>query len=428
VRNAAEFSEALSRRFGQSAGTVEELGGHIRRAADNAATRFNARRVSLDDRAADLIGAGNSVDVGPVRALEQRLAAALDEAPASQTDLQHALGTVRDLIADADAAGGVLPYERLRAIRTLVGDLIAAPPTAAEYRTGANRYLSQLYGAINESLYQAAQEAGPEAARALRLHDRYVRMHRNVNLPMLDKILAAGTDADVYRIAMSNARNTGQQLRRLRNNMPAGEWDVVAATQVDMLGRALPGQQGATELAAPGVEFSISTFLTNWNKLAPEARRALFSGTRYAGIVPNLESFARVMEANRNAARTVNWSNTGRTLTTNALLFSVVGDLATGGGTISGAAAGGLIAGTAAAAMMTDPRAVRVMLRAGQGLQNNINPIRIMTGAAARLHAIASNERSEQARDIEEAATYFDSVVADLERMEAERKETTDSR
>ena len=91
-------------------------------------------------------------------------------------------------------------------------------------------------------------------------------------------------------------------------------FDATVGAVLNRLGRANPGQQGASGALEGANDFSVSTFLKNWSALDRAAKRALFGGTRYSSLRPRLDRLVRLSSAVKNADRLANTSNTGRVI------------------------------------------------------------------------------------------------------------------
>jgi hypothetical protein len=97
-------------------------------------------------------------------------------------------------------------------------------------------------------------------------------------------------------------KGNAAQLRRVLRSMDANELGDVQATIVERMSKSTPGAQNATSDA-----FSPDTFLTNWNKLTPQAKDVMFQGE----LRTNLEQIARVAEGIKKTGRYANPSNSG---------------------------------------------------------------------------------------------------------------------
>ncbi|WP_140726548.1 hypothetical protein [Pseudomonas sp. Hp2] len=112
---------------------------------------------------------------------------------------------------------------------------------------------------------------------------------------------------------MSGTRDGGTTLRAVMQSLPKDGQRAVSAAVIKRMGLPTPGQ------ASIGADqFSAATFLTNWNRLSPEGRRALFDRygpafsqdmSRIASVADNIKSGAKVYAnpsgtANRSASIT----------------------------------------------------------------------------------------------------------------------------
>lgn len=349
-RITAEFGRARST---QGAGAV------IRDAARNAAKRFGFRQEEIYDKAFDLIGPDTPVVVKSITALRKAMANDLAQAPQA---LQKTLGPVIAQLRaiEEDAAEG-LAFSALRAVRTNIGRDIATPTLSGS--TGAqNEALKRVYGALTEDMSAAAQAAGPEAAKKLAVADRFTRQFMTTASKALEKINRLDSDEKAFNFAMSAAKDGGTGLARLRRHFLPEEWDTVAASVLGRMGRATPGAQNAV-----GDAFSPSTFLTNWNRMAPEAKDALFGGNRYKDLIPALNDLVNVTGSLKGVEALTNTSNTAR----NLIAYSVIntfgaalggiagGDVESAGAGALAAMAGTVVAPRVAARLMTNPSFVK---------------------------------------------------------------------
>lgn len=363
IRETHAAVDSIVSRFGQ-AQTKQGAGAVIKEAANAAGERFGFRQASLYDDAFNLIGADSPVGVGSVTALRAELMGELARAPQSLAKTLEPAIRQLDALVD-DAANGGLPFDALRQIRTAIGKDLAAPMLAGA-TSAQNTTMKRVYGALTEDMTAAARQAGPDAAKALAVADRYTRAFMTSSAKALDKITKFDADERAFDFAMTAARDGGSGLARLRRNFLPEEWDTVAASVLARMGRALPGAQNAG-----GEVFSVSTFLTNWNRLAPEAKTALFGGKRYADLAPAMDDLLRVVSELKDVEKLTNTSNTARAMVTLATLGTIgssAGAALTG--SVEGAGAGVVtLLGTAmtsraAAKLMTSPSFVRWMASA----------------------------------------------------------------
>lgn len=265
------------------------------------------------------------------------------------TQIKNALG--EDLLANQAMTGqSTIPYEAVKELRSRVGRMLQGSELIADVPKAE---LKQLYGALSQDLEAAATAAGPEAKRAVDRANNYWKALQG-RVDVLDAAINKnGGPEKVFNALWSGAKDGDTTLRAVVQSLPReGQRDLTAAF-VRRLGRANPGAQ-----TAEGDAFSSQTFLTNWNRLSPEAKRTLFD-RHGANFSANMDRIAKVASNLREGSSTfANPSGTAAAGAQIAGITSFVTSLATGN---PGLAAG--IAATAGgsnlwARAMTNPRFV----------------------------------------------------------------------
>jgi hypothetical protein len=337
--------------------TPQGTGSTIKQAAIDAAKRFDFNQEKLYDDAFDLIGADSAVRVDALRELSLEISQELSRAPKSlKTDLNPALERINNIIADAGEDG--INFTALRQIRTSIGRNLADPLSSGA-TASQNVAMKRIYGAMTDDMARAAESTSPEAAKTIAKADRYTRMWMNGAKETMDKIVKFDADEKAFKFALSSSRDGGTSLARLRRNFKPEEWDVVAASVLNNLGDASAGMQNAA-----GDAFSINTFMTNWNKLAPEAKDALFGGARYKSQRIALDNLTDLMSGIKDVKRFANTSNSAGAMMVlmgaSSIGSGVVGGLASGDpmGAVQGVGVGlvgSFLAPRAAAKLITNP-------------------------------------------------------------------------
>jgi hypothetical protein len=231
-------------------------------------------------------------------------------------------------------------------------------------REMATGRLKAIYGKLSDDLRAAAEAAGPEAAQAWNRAQTYTRVSEQRINSAFGKILKADTPERAYSI-LTNYAAEGQSgsnitaLKRVMQSLPEDDRAVVAGTIIRRLGRAGNGAQNAE-----GDAFSPSVFLTNWNKMNPEARHSIARNGLDDGVGDDLMKLAKVAEGWKKSGADRNHSNTAGTVAQIGLASGVLGALFGGGSPMAGA---GLIAGAGAANVsarfLTNPRVLHALNR-----------------------------------------------------------------
>lgn len=234
-----------------------------------------------------------------------------------------------------------LPFEAVKKTRTLVGHEIE------DNSLLANVPLSKwnpLYGALSEDMGIAARAAGPEATGAFNRANQYTR----AGMGRLDRVAPFADKVAPEQAAQLLERTMGDNvstLQAVKKTLPEGARGTVAGTIIEKLGTAKPGAQNDT-----GTAWSPETFLTNWNKMKPEARTELLSGFKNsAQVAADISAVAKATSMMRdNSKMWANPSGTASNLAARRVLGAIgVGGLAAGAGLLNPvvplSAAGGLL-------------------------------------------------------------------------------------
>ena len=246
-------------------------------------------------------------------------AALLERETGAMAGLPNIAGTLGNRTIDgwlADLKSGNLTWEAARKLRTDVGEALRSSSGPATDQTKGR--LKAVYAALSEDLDAAAKSAGPEAAHAWTRANRYKRASEERIESAFGKILKADTPERAYSILTGMAAEGAgganiDGLRRVFGSLPADERAVVAGTVIRRLGRATAGAQDAA-----GEAFSADTFLTNWNRMSPEARGIIARGGLDDGVEVGLTKLAGIIEKAKESGTFRNRSNTGNAISAGA--------------------------------------------------------------------------------------------------------------
>lgn len=244
-----------------------------------------------------------------------QLKAALDSGAKDAASLNAALGEGRSL-----------PFEAVKKTRTLVGGEIADNNFASDVPRSK---WNPLYGALSEDLKGAAAKAGPDAAAAFSRANDYTRAGI-ARLDRIDPVVDRKAPEQSYAALAQTLKENVSTFQAVKKSLPQDARGDFAATIIERLGKAKPGQQDET-----GTKWSPETFLTNWSSIKPQARAELLSG------IPNAEAVAESVNAVARAAAMMRdnskmWANPSGT-GANVAARSMLGGLGIGG---AGAATG----------------------------------------------------------------------------------------
>jgi hypothetical protein len=391
---ATEIAEQLSRAVkgpGVTPGVVLTekggLGKFVQEGADAAGKRFAQRREQLDDIVSNAVGPQNRFPATNTAQLVADLEAQIAKSPETYGPmLRPVIDRAMRVVTDAQSGFGGVPFEALRQMRTAVGKELERPDISGLTQSPT---LARLYDALRRDVVAAADQSGDIAGRGIRLHDRYVRFNREVNLPALQRIVDQDLDVAAANMALSGTKDGIGRLQLLRRNFKPDEWDTVSASVWQQLGNAKAGVKEGAELGASSYQFSPTTFLTNWMNLSDSAKMVLFAGERYRNIIPAMNDLVKVATGSREAGKMVNTSNTaGAQMVTSALLGG--GGLALGGAAgmdaasalLGGAASlsGLVLTSNTAARLLESPRFIRWVSDTSRAVVNNPNSLSAQIG------------------------------------------------
>jgi len=159
------------------------------------------------------------------------------------------------------------------------------------------------------------------------------------------------TYALLVRKAGEKAGADAKQLLSIRRSIPDDDWNDVAASVIRQLGKPTAG--AADPL---GEGFSVSTYLTTYERLSDAGKDVIFGGAGREALCKEMDTLANVVAAQKRVLRLGNPSGTGRVVGT-AFVFSALGASAAVGNLPTTAAAVG--ASYLGARAMMSPRFVR---------------------------------------------------------------------
>lgn len=334
-------------------------GEAITRGVEGFKEGFKQVQTRLYDALDKHIPANTQIPVAKTKAALAELNADIPGAPNLSQWFKNAKiqGIDAALQADLDkaAAGGALPYEAIKKLRTLVGRELADNTLLADVPRSK---WSALYAALSDDLGVAATKAGPEAAKSWQWANQFTKTHLE-RLENLSPVVGRDAPEKVFNAAMSGTAEGNTVIKRVVDSLPKQERKEVAAAVLKRMGQSTAGNQNAA-----GDAFSTETFLTNLNRLSPEARSTMFGRLGLPNTQNKLMELAGVAGNIREGSRVFsNPSGTAQVVGAQAPYYSAGAALLTGHPWVAGAIAGAPIAGNRLAALMTDPKAANFLAR-----------------------------------------------------------------
>lgn len=285
--------------------------------------------------------------------------------------VQPRINTLRNnMLADTAAPAPVLfnqpapnkglPMSALKEIRTSIGkeaasNAIIGTPEQADWKG--------IYAGLSQDMRNAARttdmQAGPQLNNkgpAERTLDRSNRLY-SAGMDRIDQVQPFANKAapeQAYTSLIQSGKENVSTLRAVKKSIGEDARASTAATYIDRLGRANPGNQNDL-----GDAWSPDRFLTNWNTLNPKARRELFSGFKGSDkVATSMDDIAKAAAMLKDSSKV--WANPSGTGANVAARIAIG---ATAFGTffspVAAAGAASIMGGAnLGARLMTNPKAV----------------------------------------------------------------------
>jgi hypothetical protein len=306
---------------GQTVPDASTFASNVGNIAQRITDRFNLQRQSADDYATQQVGATTPVDLTPLRDLRTQLQTSLATAPGSlEARYQPAIDLLNTTLADATKSGGLaLPFDTVRNIRTDIGKQIDWTASGADVPTGIPA-MKQVYGALKDSLTDAASNAGPQAYAALADHDAMVeRFNSGPGQTFADLANPDRRGNTIAKMMQSTAPGDAQSLGQLSLYASPAERQQLQAGVIQQLG------------SKPDGSFDMPTWLQNYSKTTPTARNIMFGSDQTPGSLQyDLNNLATVQKTMGQSAAYRNFPNTAASLAVLSGLSSIGTHLMTG--------------------------------------------------------------------------------------------------
>lgn len=305
VRQAQENSAQLgsaARRVAQGQGelvTTDVAGDNIRRAGENYSKQTRDRFSRLYDRAHKEAQGVRIKPLQTIAALDARMAR-LQADPSAPPSLVNEITAFRDNIANGVSVQGLRDARTRLSEGVYDGTLRSSSDQAA---------WKEVLGNLSSDIELGLRQAGRGRAADLfkRADEGWKQRVEHIDEVLQPLVGRDGTKSGEQVLQAIETMTKGgaggnARLSRLLGNMSNEEAGQVRGVLIDRLGKATPGAQDAA-----GEAFSPSTFLTNWNRMTPQAKASLFSDRQLRKDMNDLAVLADGMKGTRAME---NFSNT----------------------------------------------------------------------------------------------------------------------
>lgn len=354
--------EQVAKQFEEKAGDTAEKVGQVRGKADLGSTvrkgisggveRFDERSENLFNGVTKAVPMNTQVDLTKARKAMIDTVDAFPSAPGLGSELANGrLQRMADTLTDSAGNAKPLFFNEAQRLRSEIGKMLGEGGLKDDI---PRRELAKVYAALTDDMRSAIQPHG-DALKKWDTATRYYKLGRNRINKVLQPLVSGHSDESVVDRLTSMVKNNAKGARSIRQSMKPEEWDDVAATIFSQLGREKPGWQDAT-----GAGFSVTSFLTDFNKLRDnkEAFEHAFGGTRYAALRDVYGDLGVVADSIKQSKRLSNPSRSGYV----AGLIGMGAALLTQPALVAKAVGGNMIASR----MLASPRFARWLLKTGK--------------------------------------------------------------
>jgi len=316
--------------------------------------RFKQQSQNLYNKLDQYVPSTTPVDIGQTKQTLADINAAIAGAKNTSALMQNPkLVQLEQAIAADTQGGGTLPYDAVKKIRSMIGDQLSDFQLTSDLPRSK---LKALYGALSDDMKQAAQNAGPQAKQAWEDANAFYKSGQE-RIDTLQRIVDKnGGPESVFSAATAGTKEGNTTIENVMRSLQPDQQKVVSAAMINRLGKANPSQQNAA-----GDQFNMGTFLTNWNKLSPQAKSTLFDGYG-PQFSKNMDSIAKVASNIREGSQYL--SNPSGTAPAGAQITALTGlmtSLFTGHPGVAAGIAGAAGTANLAARLMTNPTFVKFL-------------------------------------------------------------------
>ena len=208
---------------------------------------------------------------------------------------------LKGLEKDLAKNGGTLPYSAIKSIKGKIGNKISSLGLMDDV---AKADLKTVYGAISEDIkfYLKGSKKGLLAlSRANKYYATGLKRIENFLTP-ISKVKNPDTIASLL---INTGREGATRLNAIKKSLTPAQYNVFLSNVVERMGRLQPGQALSGDTIEAAGKFSSETFLTNYNRLSPAAKEALFSGKGWTkGLRKDFDDILQITNAIRQSGRT----------------------------------------------------------------------------------------------------------------------------
>lgn len=280
-------------------------------------------------------------------------------------------------------ANGKASVAGIRRMRTVLRDqFLKEGLTGSDLERRVNQVADAAAQDVQDGLSGAGlKDAAEQFAKGDAAWKARAKLIDEVIEPIIGKPSTAKSGEAVIKTLTADLQGNNARAVKFLNSLPESERANVRASIIGALGKAKAGKQGSE-----GENFSLDTFLTNWNQVGKSARSAYFGPEANAALT----DLAKIAEGTREAQGYRNFSNTG----------GVIGNAATALTALAGILPFLKTVGTqyGVGRLLASPKFARWLARAPKSSAGQLAHIQRLGRVAKSEPAIASDVLSLQHR------------------------------
>lgn len=274
-------------------GTIQEAGKKIEQGALNVKGAIEGRiKQNYDELDKFMPESTNKIPTNNLQALKDD-PYIQDVVGVNNADTQRVIQHFNNLVDE----NGAISYPRLKIFRSTVGAKLQSASLGGDERAA----LKKIYGALSEDMKSAVVgNGGEKGLQVFNKANKAFARYQDVLESRINPIIEAKTPEAVYSMAMSGSKQGGSNIRGIMKTLDPEQKQFVQGTITKRMGLANAGQQGAE-----GETFSPAKFLTEWNKLSPEAKTNIYDKGQ-VGAINNLNKVIETIKETSKARQSSN--------------------------------------------------------------------------------------------------------------------------
>lgn len=318
AQNAEDINTAVAMKVDELANTLGKVnptgaGNEIVRGAESFKIDFKGKKGDLYNEADPFIPKNHTVNPTGSIAYAEEIITPIELIRGQQSPINSSSEQIQTIakainktaIDMAKQGKSGFDYQGMKQLRSKVGDLLGE---AKFNRSPDEQQLARLYAVLSEDITRSFAN-NPKALSKLKRADRYFQ----AGMKRLDNITAVidkNGGENVFKSFLEGSKDGATRVSAIMRSLPPESRKIVSSAVLRKLGMANKSQVAGEEV---GDLFSINTFLTEYEKLSPEAKRIIFSNANFPkSFDSDLKAIVAVARDVRKGAKYLsNTSGTG---------------------------------------------------------------------------------------------------------------------